>query len=335
MPARGICIAIEPWRINKSALFQGLALDQIDAPEHALLRCLMQKAADNRLRVGVHTSIAGALANAARRAGEIGCDTFQMFSANPRGWRTLDPSPDECDRFCAERELRKLSPLVIHDNYLINLASADPEIRLNSIAAFRRELQRAVSLRADFLVAHPGSSKGSSPSQAIKTCIESLKKAADGMALNGLTILIENTAGQGSAIGRSFEEVAEMVSGAGGELPVGACIDTAHSFASGYSLHTQEGLLETVKDLDRTVGISRVRVIHANDSKSAFGSHVDRHEHIGKGQIGAEAFARIVRHPKLRAIPFICETPVDELDDDRRNLAMMRKLAGVKSRGRR
>lgn len=282
----------------------------------------------------MHTSIAGALANAVRRASEIGCDTFQMFSANPRGWRTMDPSPDECEQFRAEREARSLSPLVIHDNYLINLASADQEIRNKSIAAFRREIQRALALGADYLVAHPGSSKGSNPSQAIQTCIESLKEAANGISLDGLTVLIENTAGQGSAIGRSFEEVAEMVAGAARELPVGACIDTAHSFASGYSIHTPNGLLRTVRELERTVGIRNVRVIHANDSKAAFDSHVDRHEHIGKGQIGAQAFGRIVRHPKLRGIPFICETPVDEPDDDRRNLAMMRKLAGVKTGGR-
>ena len=294
----------------------------------------MQKAAKNRLRVGVHTSIAGALANAARRAGEIGCDTFQMFSANPRGWRTLDPSPAECETFRAEREAYKLSPLVIHDNYLINLASADPEIRKKSIAAFRRELQRALAIGADYLVAHPGSSKGTTPPQAITTCIESLKKAAGGLTLNGLMVLIENTAGQGSVIGRNFEEVAEMVVGAGRELPVGACIDTAPSFAAGYAIHTPDGLARAVRQLEKTVGIKNVRVIHANDSKVAFDSHVDRHEHIGKGQIGAEAFARIVRHPKLRSIPFICETPVDEPDDDKRNLAMMRKLAGVKTGGR-
>ena len=294
----------------------------------------MQKAKKNRLRVGVHTSIAGALANAVLRASEIGCDTFQMFSANPRGWRTLDPSADECQRFRAEREAAKLSPLVIHDNYLINLAAADPEVSGKSIAAFRRELQRAMALGADYLVAHPGSSKGSSPSQAIKTCIESLKKASSGLQLDGLMVLIENTAGQGSAIGRSFEEVAEMVEGAGRELPVGACIDTAHSFAAGYSIHTPSGLLSTVKELERTLGINKVRVIHANDSKTVFDSHVDRHEHIGKGHIGAQAFGRIVRHPKLRGIPLICETPVDEPDDDRRNLTMMRKLAGVEIRGR-
>jgi deoxyribonuclease-4 len=293
----------------------------------------MHKAPKKRFRVGVHTSIAGALENAARRAGEIGCDTFQMFSANPRGWRTIDPTPEECERFRAEREAQKLSPLVIHDNYLINLSSADTEIRRKSVSAFRRELDRALALGADYLVAHPGSAKDSTVSAAVRTCIESLEKAASGLSLDGLMVLIENTAGQGSAIGRTFEEVAEMVDGAGSELPVGACIDTAHSFAAGYSIHTQEGLSETIKELDRTVGIGRVRVIHANDSKAAFDSHVDRHEHIGKGQIGATAFARIVRHPKLRGIPFICETPVDEPDDDKRNVAMMRKLAGVKTGG--
>lgn len=284
--------------------------------------------------MGVHTSIAGGLENAPRRAREIGCDTFQMFSANPRGWRTHDPTPEECERFRAERKSSGLNPLVIHDNYLINLASADAEIQRKSVAAFRRELERALALGADYLVAHPGSAKGSSPAQAIRTCIESLMEAAKGLKLDGLTVLIENTAGQGSVIGSSFEEVAEMVDGAGRELPVGACIDTAHAFAAGYPIHTETGLRKAVKDLEGTVGLERVKIIHANDSKAAFESHVDRHEHIGKGQIGEEAFSRIVRHRKLHKIPFICETPVDEPDDDKRNLETMRRLAGVKAGGR-
>jgi deoxyribonuclease-4 len=293
----------------------------------------MQKKARARLRVGVHTSITGSIENAVLRAAEIGCDTFQMFSANPRGWRTIDPSRQECEQFRATREEHDLSPLVIHDNYLINLASADEEIRRKSVAAFRRELGRALALGADYLVAHPGSAKGSTVPEALRTCVESLKEAAKGLSLDGLMVLIENTAGQGSAIGRSFEEVAEIVAGASRELPVGACIDTAHSFAAGYSIHTPAGLSRTVKELDRTVGIGKVRIIHANDSKASFDSHVDRHEHIGKGQIGEEAFGRIVRHPKLRVIPFICETPLDEPDDDRRNVEMIRKLAGAKTRG--
>lgn len=281
------------------------------------------------MRVGVHTSIAGGLENAAHHARHIGCDTFQMFSSNPRGWQAQETSPETVERFRAAREMHGLDPVVIHDNYLINLASCDKDIRGKSIAAFRGELRRAAALRADFLVTHPGSAKGSTPSEAIRTCIESLKEAARGLKLDGLTILIENTAGQGSVIGRTFEEVAEIIAGTEADLPMGACIDTAHSFEAGYAIHTEEGLRDAVKRLDSTVGMKRVRVIHANDSKTAFGSHADRHEHIGQGQIGAEAFTRIVRHPKLRSIPFICETPVDKPGDDKMNLKMMRRLAGV------
>lgn len=281
------------------------------------------------MRVGVHTSIAGALENAAHHARKIGCDTFQMFSANPRGWKTLDPTPEDCERFRAARAKHGLNPVVIHDNYLINLASANGLIREKSIAAFRRELERAVALGADFLVTHPGSAKGSTPSEAIRTCVESLLLAAKGLSLDGLTILIENTAGQGSAIGRTFEEVAEIVAGAAKDLPMGACIDTAHCFEAGYAIHTPRGLTEAVRQLAATVGLDNVRVIHANDSKTAFNSHADRHEHIGKGFIGKEAFGRIVRHPKLKRIPFICETPIDRPGDDRRNLRTMRKLASI------
>jgi deoxyribonuclease-4 len=287
------------------------------------------------MRVGVHTSIAGALENAAHHAKKIGCDTFQMFSANPRGWRTLDPSPAECEAFRAARREYDLSPVAIHDNYLINLASSDALIRELSIAAFRRELVRAVALGADYLVTHPGSAKGASPAAALRTCVESLRQAAAGLKLDGLIILIENTAGQGSVIGRTFEEVAEILAGAEKDLPMGACIDTAHSFEAGYAIHTEDGLRKAVKQLDAIVGLKKVRVIHANDSKTAFGSHVDRHEHISKGQIGAEAFGRIVRHPKLKNIPFICETPMDRPGDDKRNLRMMRTLAGVKAGGKR
>jgi deoxyribonuclease-4 len=279
--------------------------------------------------VGVHTSIAGGLDNAAHHAKKIGCDTFQMFSANPRGWKALEPTSEDYERFRAARKKYGLEPVVIHDNYLINLAAGDSFIRERSIAAFRKEIERALALGADFLVTHPGSARGTSATEAIQSCIESLRRAADGLTLDGLMILIENTAGQGSVIGRTFEEVAEIIAGAGQDLPVGACIDTAHCFEAGYPIHTPEGLRDTVKRLASTVGLEKVHVIHANDSKTAFGSHADRHEHIGKGFIGTDAFGRIVRHPKLRRIPFICETPVDRPGDDKRNLRMMRRLAGT------
>ncbi|MDE3180026.1 MAG: deoxyribonuclease IV, partial [Acidobacteriota bacterium] len=207
------------------------------------------------MRVGVHTSIAGGVENAARHAHEIGCDTFQMFSANPRGWRTLDPSPADCAKFREVRTGYKLAPVVVHDNYLINLASADPLIQEKSIAAFRKEIERALALGADFLVTHPGSAKGTTPSQAIDNCIGSIRKAADGLRIAGLKILIENTAGQGAVIGRTFEEVAEIIDGAARDVPMGACIDTAHCFAAGYPIHKPEGLRRTVKELDGTVGL--------------------------------------------------------------------------------
>ena len=283
------------------------------------------------MRVGVHTSIAGGVEHAALRAKEIGCDTFQMFSANPRGWRAADLTPGACERFRAARAAGRLAPVVIHDNYLINLAADDSVLREKSITAFRSELERALALGADYLVTHAGSARGRSASDGVAACAEALRRAAQGLRLDGLTVLIENTAGQGTALGRTFDEVAEILATAKHDLPVGACLDTAHTFEAGYPLHTPEGLAETLKQLVATVGVENVRIIHANDSKTEFGSHADRHEHIGKGRIGREAFGRIVRHPKLRGIPFICETPIDRPGDDKRNLRMMRRLAGVKA----
>jgi deoxyribonuclease IV len=282
------------------------------------------------MRIGVHTSIAGGVGNAVCHAEKIGCDAFQMFSANPRGWRVREPHQQVCEQFREARAQSRLTPLAIHDNYLINLASGDARIREGSIVAFRKELKRALALGADFLVTHPGSAKGIARSRAIRNCIDGLRKAARGLHMNGLTVLIENTAGQGSVIGSTFEEIAEILTGVGVDLPAGACIDTAHCFAAGYAIHTQEGLQETVKAIDSTIRLRTVRVIHANDSRSAFGSHCDRHEHIGKGQIGAEAFGRIIRHPKLKGLPFICETPLDRPGDDKRNIRMMRTLAAMR-----
>ena len=287
------------------------------------------------MKVGVHTSISGGLENAAHHAKKIGCDTFQMFSANPRGWRATNPAIAAYEAFRAARQAYGLSPVAVHDNYLINLASSDGVIRELSIAAFRRELERAVLLDVDFLVTHPGSAKDVGPNQAIGILLESLRQAASGLELNGLTVLIENTAGQGTVLGRTFEEVAEIIAGAEKDLPVGACIDTAHSFEAGYPIHTAEGLNAAVKQLDATVGLEKVRIIHANDSKTAFGSHCDRHAHIGKGQIGLDGFRRIVCHSKLGRVPFICETPIDRPGDDRRNLRTMRTLAGVETSGKR
>lgn len=279
------------------------------------------------MRVGVHTSIAGALENAAHRAHKIGCDTFQIFSANPRGWQTRDPSPEDCEKFREARARYGLRPLAIHANYLINLASSDPLIHSLSVHAFRHELERAVALGADYVVIHPGSAKNGDRLKSAETFVNSLLEAARGLDRGGVMVLVENTAGQGNVLGADFEELAAILQGLKSEIAAGVCVDTAHLLAAGYAIQTGQGLNETLQQLDATIGLENVRLVHANDSKAPAGARVDRHQHIGKGYIGADGFREILRHPKLQGIPFICETPIDRPGDDRRNLRVMRKLS--------
>jgi deoxyribonuclease-4 len=210
-------------------------------------------------------------------------------------------------------------------------------LRTRSIQAFHDEIVRAISLGADFLVIHPGARGEGTTQQAISTIVESVKQAAKNASMGGLQILIENTAGMGTAIGARLEEVGEILAGLKG-LPVGACLDTAHLFAAGYDIKSEAGLSSTIGQIDGAIGLENVPVFHVNDSKIELGGRVDRHEHIGKGKIGAEAFARILRHPRLgTALPeglpgraFVAETPIDNPGDDRRNVAMLWELAGLK-----
>ncbi|HSB17188.1 MAG TPA: deoxyribonuclease IV [Bryobacteraceae bacterium] len=280
-----------------------------------------------RLRIGIHTSIAGSLDQAAVRAAELDANTFQIFSSSPRMWRARTPSSDEIRNLRETCERHDLTPLVIHDNYLINLAAADPKIRAQSIAAFRGEIERALALGAEHLVAHPGSYKNQTLEQGMRTLVESLVKAAKGLR-GPLTLLLENTAGSGSAIGSRFEELAELRRLASDRVgfEIGFCLDTAHCLASGYNVATRAGLEETVREADRILGLAKVHVIHANDSKTPLGSRVDRHEHIGEGYIGIPGFRRILNHPRLRSKAFILETPIDRDGDDRRNLETLKNL---------
>jgi len=273
------------------------------------------------LRIGIHTSIAGSLEKAALRADELGANTFQIFSASPRMWRAALPDPEAVKRMKEARERLDLTPLVIHDNYLINMAAADPALRARSIAAFRGEIQRASIIGAEYLVLHPGSYKGQTLEAGLLTLIASLAEAARGLS-GSLTLLLENTAGAGSAIGSRFEELAYLRREVSGRIDfeIGFCLDTAHSLAAGYDI--AQGLLEA----DRILGLARVKVIHTNDSKAPLGSHVDRHEHIGQGYIGMQGFRRILNHPKLRTKAFILETPIDQEGDDRRDLQRLKRL---------
>jgi deoxyribonuclease-4 len=294
---------------------------------------------DGSLRLGIHTSIAGSYLNALESARKLGCNALQIFSASPRMWQlgSARIADAEAAAFRARREELGLGPLVIHANYLINLASAQPMLRVRSIQAFHDELVRAAALGADFLVVHPGARGESNGAQAAATVAESLKQSARRAPFGGLKILLENTAGMGTSVASRLEELAEILAGLP-DLPVDACLDTAHLFASGYDIRSEAGLASTIGQIEGTIGLERVPVWHINDSKIALGGRVDRHEHLGKGKIGAEAFERLLTHPRLSALPpeglagraFLLETPIDEPGDDRRNVAMLWELAGLR-----
>ena len=254
------------------------------------------------MRLGLHTSTAASLENAALHAAELGADTFQIFSASPRMWRTRPPDPAQIKLLKAARRRFDLDPLVIHVSYLVNLASGDPVIRAKSITAFRGELERAAAIGAEYLVLHPGSYRGRSVEEGIADLVAALRDAAGGFHSRGLTVLLENTAAAGSHLGSRFEELASIRERAGAvtDLPIGYCLDTCHLLAAGFDITTPAGLRATVRGAERLLGIDNVRVFHVNDSKTPLGSHVDRHANIGEGYIPLDAFRRLLQHPKLR-----------------------------------
>ncbi len=282
-------------------------------------------------RTGVHTGVAGGLHRSISEAEEKGCQTWQIFSRNPRGWTAKPLTPDDVKLFREARERSGLTPCVIHSCYLINLAAPAPEVRAKSIAAFRDEIERGLAIGADYLVVHPGSGRGAPVEQAIENCASAIQESSAGlegeMWKAGFHILIENTAGQGDQIGRSFEQVRDIISLCEA-LPLGMCLDTAHSFAAGYDWRDEGAARRAMSALGKTVGFEKVKVVHFNDSKAAFNSRVDRHWHIGAGEIGAEGLSRLINHPKLRKVPFILETPQDDQSDDLKNLAAARALIG-------
>jgi len=284
------------------------------------------------LRIGIHTSIAGSLEKAALKAAELGANTFQIFSASPRMWRASMPAKHEIAALRRARERLDLYPLAIHVNYLINLASLDPVIREKSIDGFRRELERARAIGAEYLVTHPGSYKGQPVEQAIAAFALGMAEAASGCEASGVTVLLENTAGSGFHIGCRLDElrlIRDLVARET-DLKIGYCLDTCHLLAAGCDIAAAPGLEKTVVEADRVLGLENVKVIHANDSKMPLGSHRDRHASIGEGHIGAEGFHRILTHARLRDKAFILETPVEDEGDDRRNVEMLKKLAQPK-----
>jgi deoxyribonuclease-4 len=292
---------------------------------------------DGSLRIGIHASIAGSYLNALESARKLGCNAVQIFSSSPRMWQGGPARIPEVDAaaFRARRAELGLGPLVIHANFLINLAARQPMLRTRSIQTFHDELVRSIALGADFLVVHPGSRGEATPEQSVATVIESVKQGSKRISLGNLSILIENTAGMGVAVGARLEELAEILAGLK-DVPAAACLDTAHLFAAGYDIKSETGLTSTMDLIESTIGLDRVPVFHANDSKIPLGGRVDRHENIGQGKIGADAFRRILTHPRLGAAldgltgrAFVLETPIDQPGDDRRNVAKLWELAGL------
>ena len=279
-------------------------------------------------RIGIHTSSGGGVENAAERAYRLGCNTFQIFSSSPRQWAPYELGRAQCEQMSRLRDQYDMKPLVIHTNYLVNLASTTQAFLKKSIGAFRGEIERALALCAEYLVLHPGSFKGTDREKGLLQTAAAIAAASQGLDLakGGLTILIENTAGAEFSLGGSFEQVAEVIEHVRDHVPVGACIDTCHTHVAGYDIVSEEGFAQTMANLDATVGLKNVPVWHCNDAKAARGSKLDRHQHVGKGTIGLEPFRRLLNDPRLANAAFIAETPIDEPGDDRRNVEALKSL---------
>src|SRR4029077_16540548 len=279
-------------------------------------------------RSGIHTSIAAGVENAAERASRLGCNTFQIFSTSPRQWRPYQLGRVQCETMNRLRQQYDLKPLVIHSNYLINLAGTNEPFLKKSVEAFRCELERALALCAEYLVLHPGSFRGASREEGLERTAIAIAEASKGLDLakGGLTVLIENTAGAEYSLGGTFEQVAELIEMLCRTLPVAACIDTCHVHVAGYDIVSEDGRKLTLQHLERTVGLKNVRVWHCNDAKAERGSRLDRNEHIGRGKLGLEVFRALLNDRRLRKAAFIAETPIDDPGDDLRNVESLKKL---------
>ena len=282
-----------------------------------------------RKRIGVHVGTAGGTWTAVERAVAAGANTFQIFSSSPRQWKAAAVKPEDAKKMRDLRAKHDVGPVSVHASYLINLCSQTESVRVNGVAAFRGEVERALALGAEYLVLHPGSWKGLTREEGLVLAAESIEKAIDGVPWQGkdFKILIENTAGAEFSLGGKLEQVAELVERLRACAPVGVCLDTCHVHVAGYDIVSEDGYIETMKLVEATVGTGAVRVWHCNDAKAAFGSKLDRHEHIGEGTIGAAAFRRLLHDARFAHCAFIAETPVDQPGDEARNVGVLRTLA--------
>ncbi len=287
-----------------------------------------QRSATADLLLGAHMSIAGGLDLAPLRGQEVGCRAIQLFTKSSNQWRARPLPTEEIERYRTNLQAAGIAHTVAHDSYLINLASTDPPSHQRSMTAFQEELERAEALGIPYLVAHPGAHLGAGEETGlhqVANCIRDLLKRTKGYRVQ---VALETTAGQGTSVGHRFEQIATILDQIGLPERTGVCLDTCHVFAAGYDIRTPQGYADVLGAFDQIVGISRLKVIHLNDSKRELGCRVDRHEHIGEGAIGLEAFRCLLTDPRLCRLPMILETPKDNdfIAADRRNLETLRRL---------
>jgi len=276
--------------------------------------------------LGVHVSTEGKIYEAVERAHQLGCNTMQIFSRNPQQWRDNFLVPQDITEFNRRQEKLKIKPVFIHIPYLINLASPNPRLYEVSVEAYIEDILEAGLLKADYIVTHMGSHKETSEAAGIKRLIEALNIILEKTKNCPVGILLENTSGSGSWLGYKFSHHKEIIAGIKHKECIGLCFDTAHAYLAGYDISTKDGLEAMLDEIDKSVGVNLIKLIHLNDAKGALGSHHDRHDHIGKGSIGLEGLKRIINHPKLRNLPFILETPKKSEEDDIMNLNIVKKL---------
>ena len=279
------------------------------------------------LRIGLHVSIAGGLEKAVKRAQELGCSAFQIFTTNPRSWRSRPIPVESANLFAIRCKEYDLCPAISHMPYLPNLASPREEVYSRSVQSLTDEMIRCQRLGIPYLVAHLGSNLGAGEKNGRERIAEALERAiAD--SESDVRVLLENSAGTRNSMGSTFEDIASIIESLPGQSRrLGVCLDTCHLFASGYDLRTPRALERTMEEFESFIDPQRLKLVHLNDCLGRLGCCLDRHEHIGLGQIGMDGFRSILSHPFLRERAMILETPKDSRRDDRGNLRVVRALA--------
>jgi deoxyribonuclease IV len=278
------------------------------------------------VRVGLHVSISGTIDQAVDRARELGCDTFQIFTRNPRGWKYKKLKGEEVEEFRRKLESDELTPVVAHMPYLPNLSSPKQMIYNRSVKSLSAELDRCGMLRLQYLVTHLGSHMGEGQEVGLERITGAINSAVAENP-NDVMLLLENTAGTKNSMGSSFEDLRRILQRVDDRQRVGVCFDTAHAYAAGYDLHSPRGVEETLARFNQVLGFDLLRVIHLNDSKGGLGSGRDRHEHIGMGYIGEKGFKAFLKHNAIQNLPLIMETPIDDRRDELGNLRKVRELS--------